>query len=40
MESSPDGMMWGDWGVDSGVIMDERPEGVAIAMELVDLGSM
>ena len=38
--SSSDGMMWGDWGFDSGVIVDWRPEGVAILLELVDLGSM
>ena len=37
MESSSDGMMWGDCGVGSGVILDGRPEGVAIAVELVDL---
>ena len=40
MDSSSDGMMWGDWGVGSGVIVDGRPEGVAITLELVDLGSM
>ena len=40
MESSYDGMMWGDWGVGSGLIMDGRPEGVVIALELVDLGSV
>ena len=38
--SSSDGMMWVDWGVCSVVIVYERPEGVAIVMELVDLGSM
>ena len=40
MDSSSDGMMWGNWGVGSGVIVDGRPEGVAIPLELVDLGSM
>ena len=40
MESSSDGMMWGDWGFGSGVIVDGRPEGVAIAVELVDICSM
>ena len=40
MDSSYDGMMWGDWGVGSGVIVDGRPEGVVIVVELVDLGSM
>ena len=40
MDSSSDGMMWGDWGVGSVVILDGRPEDVAIAVELVDLGSM
>ena len=38
--SSSDGMMWGDWGVDSGVVVDGRTEGVAIALKLVGLGSM
>ena len=38
--SSYDGMKWGDWGFDSGVIVDGRPEGVSIVLELVDLGSM
>ena len=32
--------MWGDWGVGSGIIVDGPPEGVAIALELVDLGYM
>ena len=40
MESSSGGMMWVDWGVGSGVIVDGRPEGVAISVGLVDLGSM
>ena len=40
MESSFDGMMWGDWGFGSGLIVDGRPEGMAIDVELVDLGSM
>ena len=40
MDSSYDGMIWGDWGVDSGVIVDGRPESVTIALELVYLGSM
>ena len=37
MESSSDGIMSGDWGVGSLVIVYGRPEGVAIAVELVDL---
>ena len=37
MDSSFDRMMWCDWGVGSGVIVDGRPEGVAIALRLVDL---
>ena len=40
MESSSYGMMWGYWGVGSGVIVNGRPEGVAIAVELLDLGSI
>ena len=40
MDYSSDGMMWGDLGVGSGVIMNGRPEGVVIAVALVDLGSM
>ena len=40
MEFSSYGMIWGDWGFGSGLIMDGRPEGVAIAVKLVDLGSM
>ena len=31
MDSSYDGMIWGDWGVGSGVIMDGRPEDVVIS---------
>ena len=37
IDSSSNGMIWGDWGVDSEVIVDGRPEGVAIVLELVDL---
>ena len=40
MDSSSDGTMWGDWGISSGVIVDELPECVVIALELVYLGSM
>ena len=40
IDSSSDGMIWVDWGVGSGFIVDWRPEGVAIVLELVDLGSM
>ena len=40
MESSSDAMMWGNWGSGSGLIMDGRPEGVAVYLELVDIGSM
>ena len=40
MDSSSAGMIWGDWGVGLGVIVDGWPEGVVIALELVDLGSM
>ena len=40
MESSSDGMVWGYWFVGSGIIVDWCPEGVSIAMKLVDLGSM
>ena len=38
MEYSSDGMVWGDWGFGSGVIVDGRPEGVPIAVDLVDIG--
>ena len=40
MDSSSDLMMWVYWGVSSEVVVDGRLEGVAIALELVDLGSM
>ena len=40
IDSSSDGMIWGDWGVGSGVIMDGRPEGVSRVLGLVDLGSI
>ena len=40
MDSSSDGMIWSDWGVGSGAIVDGRPEGVAVALELVYLGFM
>ena len=40
MDSSSDGIMWGDWVFGSGVIVDGRPEGVSMDMELVDIGSM
>ena len=40
MESSSDRMVWDDWGFGSGVIVDGRPEGVAMDMELLDLGYM
>ena len=40
MDSSSDVMMWNDWCVGSGVFVDGRPEGVAIVLELGDLGSM
>ena len=40
MESLSDGIMCGDWGFGPGVIVDGRSEVVAIAMELVDLGSV
>ena len=32
--------MWSDWGFGSGVIVDGQSEGVAMAVELIDLGSM
>ena len=38
MDSSSDGMMWGYWVFGPVVIVDGRPEGVAIAVDLVDLG--
>ena len=40
MDSSSKRIMCGDWGVLSGVILDERPEGVAIVVDLVELVSM
>ena len=40
MDSSSDGMMWGDLGVGSGLIVYGRPEVVAIDLELVYLVSM
>ena len=40
MESSSDLIMWGYWGFGSGVIVDGRPEGVAMVVDLVYLGSM
>ena len=40
MESSSDGMMWGDLCVGSVVIVDGRPEVVPIVLELGALGSM
>ena len=40
MDSSSDGIMLVDWGVGSGLIVDGRPEGVTISVELVDIGSM
>ena len=40
MDYSSDGMMWGDWGFGSGVIVDGRLEGVDMDVELVDIGSM
>ena len=40
MDSSSDGMMWGDWCVVLGLIVDGKPEGVAIAVGLLDLDYM
>ena len=40
MDSSSDGMMWVDWGFGSGITMNGRLEGVAVAVKLVDIGSM
>ena len=40
MDSSSDGMLWGDWCVVSGVIVDGWPGGVAIVLELGALGYM
>ena len=40
MDSSYDGVMWGDWCVGSVVIVDGLPKGVAIVLELGYLGSI
>ena len=32
IDSSSDGMMWGDWGFGSGLIVDGRLEGVSIVL--------
>ena len=40
IDSLSDGMMWGDQGFGSGVILDVRPEVVAIVLVLVALFSM
>ena len=40
MDYSYDGMMWGDWGGGSGVIVDGCPEVMAMALDLLDLLSM
>ena len=40
MDSSSYGMMWGDWVIVAVVIIDRRSEGVAMAVELVGIGSM
>ena len=40
IDSSYDGMMWGDWGFGSGLIVYGRSEVVSIVLELVALGSM
>ena len=40
MDYSSDGMMWFDWVVDLGVIVDGWSEGVHISLELVYLDSM
>ena len=40
MDSSSDGMVWGDLCVGSGLIVDGRPEVVAIVLELGALVSM
>ena len=40
IDSSSDGIIWGDWGFCSGVIVDERPGVVDVVLELVALGSM
>ena len=40
IDSSYDGMIWGDLCVGLGVIVDGRPEGVSIVMKIIDLGFM
>ena len=40
IDSSSDGIMWGYWVFGSGLIVDVRPEGVAIALELIYLDYM
>ena len=40
MDSSSDVMIWGDWCFGSVVIVDGRPEGVVVVLELVALCSM
>ena len=40
IDSSSDEMILGGWGFCSGLIVDGRPEVVAIVLELVALGSM
>ena len=40
IDSSSDVMMWGDWGFGLGLILDGRPGGVSIVLELLALGSM
>ena len=40
MDSSSDGIIWGDWGVGAEIIVDGRPEGVAMVVDLRDLFSM
>ena len=40
MESSSDVIICADWGVWSGVIVYGRPEGVAVAVDLLDLCPM
>ena len=40
MDSSSDGMMWGDWGVGSELILDRWTEGMFVAVDIVDIGSI
>ena len=40
IDSSSYGIMWGDWGCGSRVIVDGNTEDVTIVLELVALGSM